>query len=179
MGVTWKLNEAKSKMTGNTFTYSAKPNGLCYYSNGSSIEYDFACDGKDYPTFSNRVVACTAPGDSVFDTNVKVDGTPCSMVHRVISPDGRSMTTTVTGKQPDGTRFTDTTNSTRVTGSKGIAGTWKTAKTSSNTSNIIIKAQPDSQHMEVPGYKEVMDHKLDGSDSPLSGPLIPKEEPWQ
>ncbi|RXH56094.1 hypothetical protein [Granulicella sibirica] len=171
---TWKLNEAKSKLTGNTFTYTAKPTGGYHYSNGSSLEYDFACDGKDYPTLANRTVACTASGDSVFDTTVKVDGKPYSMIHRVISPDGKSMTTTATGKQPDGTPFTDKTTSIRITGSKGLAGEWKTAKTSSNTSDIvIIKAQSDWQHVEGPGFKETMDYKLDGSDAKLSGPLMP------
>ena len=172
---TWKLNEAKSKMTGNTFTYTAKPGGGYHYSNGSSYEYDFACDGKDYPTLANRSIACTASGDSVFDITVKVAGTPYSTVHRVISPDGKSLTTIASGKQPDGTPFTNKTTSMRVTGSKGLVGEWKTAKTSSNTSDIVvIKAQPDSQHMEIPGFKEVMDYKLDGSEAKISGPLIPK-----
>jgi hypothetical protein len=51
---TWKENEAKSTLSGNTVTYMAKRGGQFHYSNGGSIEYDFACDGKAYPTISDR-----------------------------------------------------------------------------------------------------------------------------
>ena len=45
---TWKLNQARSHMTGDTFTLT-KAGGKYHY-DGGSVQYDYACDGKDYPT---------------------------------------------------------------------------------------------------------------------------------
>jgi hypothetical protein len=54
---TWKMNPAKSKMTGDTFTIVAKPGGMLRME--STVSYDFACDGKPYPTLADRTVSCT------------------------------------------------------------------------------------------------------------------------
>jgi hypothetical protein len=51
----WKLNVEKSKLTGDTLTYSATSTGY-HYSNGATLEYDFAADGKDYAMIADRTV---------------------------------------------------------------------------------------------------------------------------
>ena len=43
---TWKLNQAKSKMTGATVTISQ--NGNMYTVDTGAFKFSFACDGKDY-----------------------------------------------------------------------------------------------------------------------------------
>jgi hypothetical protein len=50
----WKLDQTKSMMTGETFSYTLTPDGKIQFSNGSTIMYTFACDGKPYPTFGTQ-----------------------------------------------------------------------------------------------------------------------------
>lgn len=54
---TWKINEAKSKLTGYSFTIEAK--GDMMHMSSGSVSYDFACDGKAHPTVSGQTLTCT------------------------------------------------------------------------------------------------------------------------
>src|SRR5271170_5098280 len=99
---TWKLNVEKSKFTGDTFTYAATATGF-HYSNGATLEYDFAVDGKDYPTIPDRTVSWTKAGDNAWDTVAKDGkGTVLSKAHRVLSADGKKLTITYTSYRPGG-----------------------------------------------------------------------------
>lgn len=63
---TWKPSVEKGKFTGDTFTFTASATGF-HYTNGSTVSYDFATDGKDYPTIADRTVAWTKAGDNAWD----------------------------------------------------------------------------------------------------------------
>jgi hypothetical protein len=60
---TWKLDRAKSQMTGDTFTYSMNATGTIRFSNGGPITYNFACDGKDYTSVDSYTIACKKVSD--------------------------------------------------------------------------------------------------------------------
>src|SRR5271170_7127931 len=99
---TWKLNVEKSKFTGDTFTYTVTATGF-HYSNGATIEYDFAADGKDYPVIADRTVSWAKSGDNAWDTVSKDGkGTVLSKAHRVLSADGKKLTITYTSYKPGG-----------------------------------------------------------------------------
>src|SRR5215469_12223500 len=66
---TWKMNVAKSKFTGDTFTITAKGN-MMNLSNGT-VAYDFACDGKAYPTIADRTVTCSGSPAAGYDFMTK------------------------------------------------------------------------------------------------------------
>src|SRR5580658_7794737 len=55
---TWKLNVEKSTLAGQTLTYTASATGF-EFSNGSTVKFDFAIDGKDYPVIPGRTVSWT------------------------------------------------------------------------------------------------------------------------
>ena len=57
----WKLDPAKSHMTGDTFTYSKVAGGMDHYSNGP-ISFDFTANGIDYPVMANATTAWVASG---------------------------------------------------------------------------------------------------------------------
>lgn len=64
---TWKLNVEKSKLAGDTFCYTATATGF-EYSNGSTVKYSFATDGKDYLAFPGQTVSWTKSGDNTWDS---------------------------------------------------------------------------------------------------------------
>ena len=79
----WKLNVAKSKFTGDTFSYVKTTTGY-KYSNGGPVTYAFATDGKDYPMIVGRTTSWTASGPGAWDVAFKIDGKTVTKAHRVI-----------------------------------------------------------------------------------------------
>ena len=168
---TWKLNQAKSKLTGQTVTITQ--DGAMYNVNTGTIQYKFACDGKDYPILADRTISCTG-GPTSFTEVVKIAGKVYSTTTRTISADGKTMTEASTGTHPDGSSFSDTDTETREGHGTGLAGTWKSTKvTDSAPSLVVMKVNGDVLHYEESSYKEVSDAKLDGTPAPITGGTAP------
>jgi hypothetical protein len=172
---TWKLNVGKSKLAGDTFTYTATATGF-QYSNGSTIKFNFATDGKDYPAFPGETVSWTKSGDNTWDSVYKDDhGTVLSKVHRVLSPDGETMTVTSTDYRADGTTTQDTSVRARVSGGPGLVGTWKEVKVSPAANTTIISV-PSAGHIkyEFPRDKQFVEGLVDGTPSRFQGQSVPE-----
>ena len=171
---TWKLNTEKSKFTGDTFTYTATASGF-HYSNGSTVEYDFAIDGKDYPTVSDRTISWTKTGDSTWDLVVKdAKGTVLTKGHRVLSADGKKITTSYTSYRPDGTTADSSDEWARVSGGPGLAGKWKDVQVKAASSSFTITFPSTGQvTIEYPASKVRISGALDGSPMPQIGPTMP------
>ena len=171
---TWKLNLAKSQMTGDSFTYSMNPNGTIHYTNGGTVAYNFACDGKDYTQIADYTTACKKVSATVYEGTDKQNGKVLSTWRRVLSADGKSMTITSTGMQPDGKTYTDVNTYERVSGTSGLAGEWKNVKATSNVAGTLtIALSGNTITLGYPAYKQSVTAKLDGSDAQLTGPTLP------
>jgi hypothetical protein len=172
---TWKLNVEKSKLAGETFTYTATATGF-EYSNGSTVKFEFATDGKDYPIIPGRTVSWTKSGDNTWDSVYKDGhGTVVSKVHRVLSADGKTMTVVSTNYHADGTTAEETDVRERVSGGPGLAGKWKEVKVSVASETMIVSV-PSAGHVkyEIPRQKETLEGPVDGTPSPLRGPRVPE-----
>jgi hypothetical protein len=172
---TWTLDLSKSQFTGDTFTYSKAANGMMHYSDGSNANFDFAIDGKEYKTVYDRTTTWTAAGDNTWDTVMKANGKVLGKSHRQLSSDGKTLTITGTGTRPDGSAFHNETVYTRVTGTNGLVGKWRSTKVtvSAPDSFIISSPSPGVIHWDIPAYKESVQGKFDGTDLPVSGPDVP------
>ncbi len=168
---TWKLNKAKSKMTGSTVTITQ--NGGMYTLDAGPIKFNFACDGKDYNVLPTETVSCTGSGNS-YTLVWKINGKVQSTTKRTMSADGSTLNDVNSGTRPDGTAFTDRETDTRVGSGSGMAGTWKeTAIKTSAPGVIVLKVNGDVMHFENPGYKVWSDAKLDGTPAAIQGKDVP------
>lgn len=173
---TWKLDQAKSQMTGDTFTYTMNPNGTIRYSNGGTFTYNFACDGKDYPTIANYSTACKKVSDTTYDFTNMQHGKVQSTDQVVISADGKTMTDTGKGTRPDGTTSNSVDTYERVSGTSGLAGEWKHVNDKSSTAGfMMISISGTTLTQRNTAYKTSVTAKLDGSDATLTGPTVPAE----
>jgi hypothetical protein len=170
----WKLNVEKSKLTGDTLTYSATPNGY-HYSNGATLEYDFAADGKDYPMIAGRTVAWTKSADNTWDSVVKNEkGTVLSKSHRVLSKDGKKLTISYTSYRPDGTTGDGTDEYLRVSADTGLVGKWKDVKSKETSTSMTIAVPAAGQvAVEYPSYKQTISGPTDGTPIAVNGPTVP------
>ena len=176
---TWKLNDAKSNFTGDTFSITQKDDGALSYTDGP-ISYDFACNGTAYPTFANRTITCTGGPQRGYTFTMKAGSTVLSKSYRVISPNGKTMTVQDTDMNPDGSSSTYQETYQRIgetSGSKsttGIAAKWKNVnvkETGTHTMKIMVSGKTIS--LQYPESQEQVSGKLDGSDLRVTGPTIP------
>jgi hypothetical protein len=173
---TWKLDADKSHLTGQTFSYSKGPGELLHYEDGSTASFDFGLDGKEYKTWANRVSTWTAAGKNTWDFVSKADGKVLSKGHVVLSEDGKTLTMIFTGTRPDGEAFREEDVYTRVSGTDGLLGTWRTEKVkepSGPQTFVISSPAPGVLHYEIPDMKASAEGRVDGSDNRLSGPTVP------
>jgi hypothetical protein len=173
---TWKLDAAKSQLTGQTFSYSERPGGMLHYEDGSTASFDFGLDGKEYKTWADRTTAWTAAGKNAWDTVTRAAGKVHSKGHIKLSEDGKTLTMTFTGTRPDGQDFHEEDVFGRVSGTEGLIGTWRTTKVTNPTGPqtfIISSPAAGVLRYEIPDMKVSVECSANDKDYPLTGPSMP------
>lgn len=170
---TWKLDIAKSKMTGDTFTIESKANGVMHFSNGSTISYDYTCDGKAYLVIADRTITCTGSPAAGYDYVSKAGNTVLDKWHRSISADGNTLTEHGTEMRADGTTSDFNNVYKRQSGSKGLGGKWMNVKSEGGADSVVIQTKGDWIQFYSPADKVTVKGKMDGSSLPVTGPTIP------
>ena len=168
---TWKLNVAKSKFTGDTFTITTKGNTM-QFSDGV-VTYDFACDGKTYAMIADRTITCTGSPATGYDYVSKAGNTVLSESHRAFSADGKTLTMHGTSLRADGTKPEWTAVYKRQSGTSGLVGKWMSVKSEGAADTVIIQTKGDWIKTYSPDYKETVEGKMDGSHLPVTGPIVP------
>jgi hypothetical protein len=117
---TWKLNEAKSKITPGTLKFTtvtskSMPGNIKVTWDGIDAdgkpvhsEWTGNFDGKDYPVTGDPISdtrSYTKVDDRTLNLTVKKDGKVIDTGRIVVSADGKSRTVTVSGTTPKGKKF--------------------------------------------------------------------------
>jgi hypothetical protein len=113
----WKLNPAKSQLGSNavraqTLTFEATPAGIMLTSEGTDAEgkpmkggYTSKFDGKDVPWAGNPMADVACPkkiDDNTYENTWKKGGTGTVTAKVSVSADGKTLTVTQTGTDPQG-----------------------------------------------------------------------------
>lgn len=171
----WKLNQAKSHLTGRTVKYSPANNGEIRETTAEN-SYTFKTDGHSYPAgFGGTDATWKQIDSSTWQAVFRRRGVMLGTDTMKVSADGKTMTDTSDGKNPDGKTFHDTEVFTRVAGEKGLMGTWKSDKvkmSSSNTLEFAANGQ-DGITWILPAVKGKVSTKFDGKDYAAAGPTVP------
>jgi hypothetical protein len=172
---TWKLNQAKSHLTGDTVTYSTAPDSAIKESTAAG-SYTFKTDGQPYTTPFDSTVTWKQTGPSTWNTEDRHKDMLLATNIISVSADGKTMTIISTGTNPDGKDFQDTEVFTRTAGTNGLMGTWKSEKVKSSTSPMMEFAAsgPDGIAWILPEIKAKLDLTFDGKDVAPVGPTVPE-----
>ena len=168
---TWKLNIAKSKFTGDTFTVEAKGNMM--HASDGVVSYDFACDGKAYAVIADRTLTCTGSPAAGYDFMSKAGDKVLSKSHRTFSADGKTMTIHGTEMRPDGTKPEYTDVYKRQSGTSGMVGKWMNVKSQAAAASMVIQTKGNWIKIYSPEFKNSVEGKMDGSALPMAGANIP------
>ncbi len=171
---TWKLNQAKSHLTGGTMKFSPAANNMIRLTVAEG-SYTFKPDGHSYPALFGDTENWTKLSGQSWKTIVHGHGGFVYTDTMKISDDGKSLTATTTGTNPNGSAFDDTTVYTRAAGDKGLMGTWRTTKVKMSSDNTLEFAANGNNGLtwNLPTIKATLDAKFDGKDYAPTGPTVP------
>ena len=115
----WKLNQAKSQLTGETLSIEKTADGEVHFRQGDRDNI-FKLDGKEYPQPSGPTVAVKVADPNTWDVVVKVNNKVTSNQHLSVS--GDALSATIQQVKPDGTTMQVTIASKRVSGGWLVRG---------------------------------------------------------
>jgi hypothetical protein len=172
---TWKLNQAKSHLTGTKVKYSAAPNGSIRETSAVG-SYTFKTNGQPYSAPFDSSARWKQTSPSTFEATYRRNGMLLDSEAIKISADGKTMTVISSGTNPNGSPFRDTETFTRVEGSSGLMGEWRTTKVKSSTSPVLEFAANGDNGITwiLPEIKARLDMTFDGKDVAPTGPTVPK-----
>ncbi len=172
---TWKINQEKSQLAGDTLKFGPAAGNAIELSAGG-ITYSFRVDGNPYalPTGNVAIWRETSP-DSWTTEYRKPDGKLMSSDAWKISPDGKSLSVTSSGVKANGDLYTDDEDYVRTAGTQGLIGAWKgtTVKLSSPNELIIQESGLDGLILKIPALKATALTNFDGKEVAVDGPDVP------
>ena len=169
----WKMNVAKSQFTGDTMTFTKTATGY-HTGDPGPTPFDFSDDGKDYPIVANRTTSWTRNGDGSWTIMVKAGTKPLVKIHRQLSADGATMSSTYEEYRADGSVVHEADVYKRVSGTTGLEGKWEDVKVDAATETLMISmTNPHTFKMSYPASGVVVVTHGDGSPAPVSGSTVP------
>jgi hypothetical protein len=171
----WKMDPSQSKLTGDTIRFTSGGGDEMTYT-GEGHTTKFKLDGTPVKTWSGAEVSWKKIDDNTYESRAKQNGVELGTNTWTLAPDGKALKVESKGTNPDGSSFDNNSNYTRVSGTKGLMGSWKSTKTDINEEQIydIAEKGPDELTWHIPAIKGVVDVPLDGKDSAPVGPTVPK-----
>ncbi|MGB0034104.1 MAG: hypothetical protein WBP79_01360 [Candidatus Acidiferrales bacterium] len=173
---TWKGNHEKYPVAASgTVTYSLSATGKVHFSNNRNSEYDFAIDGKEYPTDRPAsTVTWSKAGESTWDCTEKIKEKAIRKIHLVLSSDGETLTTTYTWFNPGNRTAEGSSIFSRVSGGPGLEGTWKMVKRIEEPDTLTVAFPvPGQMYMYVDPIDNTWAGPTDGTFMAVQSPMSP------
>lgn len=171
---TWKVDLAKSKLTGRTVTFAPAGPGEVRITEGGQ-SYTFKTDGSDATTPFGDTANWTKVDDKTWKAVFKKGSTVLDTDTWKLSDDGKTISVNSTGTKPNGDTFNDNEEYTRVTEGQSFFGKWKSTKVSDSAPNTAqIDANGDDGVVwNIPEIKASVALKFDGKEVAPTGPTVP------
>jgi hypothetical protein len=170
----WKLNESKSKISGEQMKIEDLGGNKYKFSFGADSD-TVTADGTEQPVHYGRVMSLTAEGPTSWKMVIKKDGKTLSSMTHTLSEDGNTQTIKGTDTKPDGTTSDFDMAYKRVGSGSGWGGTWESTDVKF-TSPDEWEIKPYGAHgltFYTPAYKDTLSMNFDGKDYTEHGPNVP------
>ncbi len=172
---TWKLNQDKSQLAGDTMKFGPAQGDAIELKAGG-LTYSFRVDGKNYAMPSGNIAIWRQTSPTGWTTEYrKTDGSLLSRDSWQLSTDGQKLSVTTSGVKADGDLYTNTAEYVRTAGTNGLMGAWKSTevKLSSPDEFSIGEVGLDKLVLKVPAMKVTCEVTTDGKEVAVEGPDIP------
>ncbi len=169
----WKLDLAKSKLTGQTMEIRETAANTYFFKEDEHSDEIFA-DGLDHITHFGDSMAITKTSADTWTIVYKRNGVVTMNTVWKVSADNQTLTYTATGTRPNGQHFNNKMMLKRREGTSGLAGVWETADVElSSPLEIYIAPYAGTGHaITFPGSKQMVRMKFDGKEYADDGPTV-------
>lgn len=172
---TWKLNQEKSQLAGDTMKFGPAAGDAVELTAGG-MTYSFRLDGKPYAVPSGNIAIWRETGPDAWTTEYrKTDGKLMSSDNWKLSSDGKKLSVTTSGVKANGDLYTDTVEYERTAGTDGLIGSWKSTsvKLSSPNELTIQESGLDGLILKIAALKATAVTTFDGKEVAIEGPDVP------
>lgn len=172
---TWKLNQEKSQLAGDTLKFGPAEGQAIEWKAGG-VTYSFRIDGNNYAMPSGNVAIWRQTSPDGWTTEYrKTDGSLLRSDTWKLSADGKTLSVTTSGVKANGDLYTNTSEYERTVGTSGLIGTWKSTqvKLSSPDEFSIQESGLDGIILKVPAMKITCEGRWDGKEVAVQGPDVP------
>ncbi len=169
----WKLNPAKSQLTGETVAIEKTASGLMRFEM-SGVSYTFNVDGKEYPTPDGGTASWKDLDANMWEVTIRMNGKVAVVIK--LSLEGNTISSSASIKKPDGGTIDQTGKFVRASGGPGFLGKWKSTEVKVPTMSMELTPNgTDGLILRFPEEGTTCAAQFDGKDYPVTGPLVGKK----
>ena len=176
---TWKLDQEKSQLTGDTMKFGpAQDNAVEMVAGG--MTYSFRTDGNNYAMPTGNIASWRQTGPDSWTTEYRTtSGKLLSSDRWKLSADGKGLTVVSSGVKASGDLYTNTVDYVRTEGSGespiGLIGSWKSSSVKLGApSDLVIEVSGlYALTLKIPDSNATCRATLDGKEAPCEGPEVP------
>jgi hypothetical protein len=163
----WKLNLAKSQLTGQTVSIEKKASGLLHF-DSQGFTYDFDLSGKDFPTPDGGTIAYREVNPTTWIATSKLNGKEIATIHVTLK--GDIQTVVMKPVKTEGGPVEQTFVMSRVSGGPGFLGRWKSTEVKGAPTTLEIALEgANGITVRYPEFQVACKGAFDGKDSPCTG----------
>jgi hypothetical protein len=164
---TWKLNLAKSQLTGQTVSIEKSPTGVMHF-DSQGFAYDFDLSGKEFPTPDGGTTSWREVNPTTWEATNKANGKVIASYRLTLQGDSMAAVMKVT--KPEGGTVEQTSKWSRVSGGPGFLGKWKSTdvKGAPTTMQIALEGR-NGITLTYPEFQMSCKGEFDGKDYTLTG----------
>ncbi len=171
---TWALNQQKSKLVGETMTIEDAGEGAIKFV-GPNFSTTVKTDGTKAETPAGGTMAMVKKDDNTYHRTDWFKDKELGQADWKLSDGGKTLTIDEHGTMPNGQQYNNTSTHTRVSGTTGLVGTWKTTSVKmSNPVTFKMKLTGDDLVWDIPEIQGSLKAKTDGKDAHPAGPTVPE-----
>jgi hypothetical protein len=165
----WKIDRSTLKYNGPTVSIATDADGYTV-TRGGTASPKVTCDGKPNAPVNGTVTTCTKDGTG-YDLENSRDGKTVSKTKLELSADGQTATRTVQVIPPEGSPYTITLLSKKVSGGDGAPTVWKETSfnESQDTGVLTIQVNGGSVDFKETDNDKPITAKLDGTPTTTGG----------
>lgn len=168
----WKIDEAKSHLTGSTDSVAAAGPNTWSFKDGA-FSWKVRADGTDQPT-AFGTTAMKVVNTTTWEFTYKSNGRTTGTETWVLAADGQSMKRAFSVPNATGEMSSGFETVKRTAGTSGFEGTWESTEVKMTFTEVDVEPNgDDGVTLRLPEDGTHYSLKFDGKDYPEEGPRLP------
>jgi hypothetical protein len=164
---TWKLNLAKSQLTGETLSIEKTASALLHF-DSQGYAYDFDLSGKEFQRPDGGTTSWREVNSTMWEATNKTNGKVTASYRLTLQ--GDSLTSAMKATSPDGRDVEMTAQWRRVSGGPGFLGKWTSTEVKGTPTTMDIALEgTDGITVRYPEFQQACKGRFDGKDYTLTG----------